>query len=187
MAKSSRIPVIPGSYFWNLALKCMLIFSGGLILMAVVFHLTNQQNIGPTYGAGFRMLSELREEIFYKSIIIYITIVLLMLIGIVIISLFYSHRVAGPVYRLSLFAGEIRTGHLENDVCLRQGDVVHPLADEMNKMVDGYRRTVEELKLELAEIAALRENMAEGDGQQAIDEISKRAVEIQRLISKYQL
>ncbi len=85
MVKSSRVSVIPGSYLWNLVLKCLLIFTGALALMAVAFYLTNQQDIGPTYGEGFRMLNQLREDIFYKSVLIYGVIVLLMLAGIIAI------------------------------------------------------------------------------------------------------
>lgn len=183
MLKNSRLSIIPGFYLWNLVLKCLLIFVGGLILMAAVFYLTNQQDIGPTYGEGFRMLSQLREDIFYKSLVIYIGIVLLMLVGIIVISLFYSHRVAGPVYRLGLFAAEIRKGHLENDVFLRQDDVVHPLADEMNNMVASYRQIVEELNHELAEIAVLRKKMTTGDDKQTMAEIRVRAERVQEIVA----
>ena len=187
MLKSSRVSIIPGSYLWNLVLKCLLIFAGGLVLMAVVFYLTNQQDIGPTYGEGFRMLSRLREEIFYKSIVIYIGIVLLMLAGVIAISLIYSHRVAGPVYRLGLFAAEIRDGHLENDVFLREDDAVHPLADEMNNLVDNYRRLVEELNQELTAISALRRQMAAGDEQRLMDGIRSRAEKLQKIIDNLEL
>ena len=182
MQKSSRVSIIPGSYLWNLVLKCLLIFAGGLILMALVFYLTNQQDIGPTYGEGFRMLSRLREDIFYKSLLIYIGIVLLMLVGVIVISLFYSHRVAGPVYRLGLFADEIRDGHLENDVFLRQDDVIHPLAYEMNNLVAVYRQIVVELKHELEEIAVLQEKTANSDEKQAMIAIRDRAERIQKIV-----
>lgn len=183
MQKNSRLSIIPGFYLWNLVLKCLLIFAGGLILMAAVFYLTNQQDIGPTYGEGFRMLSQLREDIFYKSLIIYVGIVLLMLVGIIVISLFYSHRVAGPVYRLGLFAAEISEGHLENDVFLRQDDVIHPLADEMNNMVAAYRQVVEELNHELAEIGVLRKKISAGDDKQAMDEIRARAERVREIVA----
>lgn len=187
MVKSSRVSVIPGSYLWNLVLKCLLIFTGALALMAVAFYLTNQQDIGPTYGEGFRMLNQLREDIFYKSVLIYGVIVLLMLAGIIAISLFYSHRVAGPVYRLGLFAAEIRDGNLKNDVFLRRDDVIHPLADEMNIMVDVYRRSVKEINNELAEIKALREKMTGGEERRVVEEIRDRVGKIQRIIARFQL
>ena len=95
---------------------------------------------------------------------------------------------AGPVYRLSVFAGEIRSGHLENQVALREGDVIHPLATEMNSMVRQYRQTIQLIDHEITEIAKQRERFQAGqDCETLLEEVAARAEEMNKILSRYKL
>ena len=186
--KRTHVSVIPGSYLRNLVIKCMLIFVTGLVVLAGVFYLTNQQTIGPTYGEGFKILSELQQDILYKSLILYLCIVLVMVVGVIGITLLYSHRVVGPIYRLSIFAGEIKDGHFEKSVSLREGDAIHSLAREMNNMVAQCRQTIQLINFELVEITKQKEMLRNGQDKDAVlSEISSRAGEISRILSTYQM
>jgi methyl-accepting chemotaxis protein len=51
----------------------------------------------------------------------------------------YSHRIAGPLYRIKLSARAIAEGRLDTTIKLRQKDAVSSFADSLNEMTKAYR------------------------------------------------
>jgi methyl-accepting chemotaxis protein len=60
-----------------------------------------------------------------------------------LVSLFVSHRFAGPIYRFEQSAQMIATGDLTHRVSLRTGDDLMELQDEVNSMVASLQRKVQ--------------------------------------------
>lgn len=60
-------------------------------------------------------------------------------IACIIIVLFVSHRIAGPLYRLEKSLKEIGRGNLSVDVRLRKGDEIKALAAGVNNMIRNLR------------------------------------------------
>lgn len=56
-----------------------------------------------------------------------------------VISLFMSHRIAGPLYKLSRFFDEVGRGHLNQDLHFRKQDYFTDLAADFNLMLKGIR------------------------------------------------
>ena len=177
-----RYQVIDKSHLRRMVTKCGLIFMAGLGGTAAIFWLMMRRQIGPTYGEGFRMLAELNRDIFYKSLIIYGSTVLVTMICIALITLLYSHRVAGPVYRLRLFAGRIGRGDVSGRVSLRQSDVVQPLAVEMNAMNETFRQTVTGVMQELDTL-----EKATGVATVDVQAVRDAAGKISTLVGRYRL
>jgi len=59
-----------------------------------------------------------------------------------ILGLLFSHRIAGPVYRISKTVGDISKGNLSLRIRLREGDELVDLADMINNLVDSFNKTV---------------------------------------------
>ena len=55
-------------------------------------------------------------------------------------GLFYSHRIAGPIYNLKKALREVRGGKVDRVVKFRKGDEFHDLAEEINKTIAWVRR-----------------------------------------------
>lgn len=180
--------VIDRSYLRMMVIRCALIFIAGLLVTAGIFLLLMRQPIGPTYGEGFRMLAQLNRDIFYKSLAIYGCTVLVVLGCIAVSTMLYSHRVAGPVYRLRLFAGRIAKGEVSAQVTLRQNDAIHPLAVEMNRMSDNFRQTLTGIRGEMEALEKQAELLEKAqDRRAAIDAIRDGAERIAALIARYRL
>lgn len=64
-----------------------------------------------------------------------------------VIALFFSHKIAGPIYRLEQLSKVIGTGDLSVRVKVRQDDEFQELADEMDHMVASLREKVQALKI----------------------------------------
>ncbi len=60
-----------------------------------------------------------------------------------LVSIFVSHRFAGPVYRFERSAQVVSTGDLTHRVSLRTGDDLMELQDEVNAMIASLQRIVQ--------------------------------------------
>ena len=72
---------------------------------------------------------------------------LLVLIISVPFSLLYSHKIAGPIYRLEQSFDLLLSGKHDFMITLRKQDEFKYLADKMNALIDYMRRNVEEVRL----------------------------------------
>ena len=53
-----------------------------------------------------------------------------------LISIFVSHRIAGPLYKLNRYLKEAATGNLQGDLQFRKSDHFKELAESYNEMVN---------------------------------------------------
>ncbi|MFA5137597.1 MAG: methyl-accepting chemotaxis protein [Elusimicrobiota bacterium] len=60
-----------------------------------------------------------------------------------LVSLFVSHRWAGPIYRFERSVQTVSTGDLTHRVSLRTGDDLMELQDELNAMIASLQRLVQ--------------------------------------------
>ena len=68
---------------------------------------------------------------------------ILYLVLMLLISLFVSHRFAGPIYRFEKSAQAVAKGDLTHRVSLRTGDELMELQEEFNAMIGGLQALVQ--------------------------------------------
>lgn len=61
-------------------------------------------------------------------------------------SVFITHKMAGPVYRLKRILAEVSRGNLDITIRLRKKDDLKDLAEGINLVIDDFRGTVETLR-----------------------------------------
>ncbi len=61
-------------------------------------------------------------------------------------SIFRTHRIAGPLYRLHMSAKELAEGNLTLRIRFRKGDDLHELADAFNKAVMTFESGMAEVR-----------------------------------------
>ncbi len=59
------------------------------------------------------------------------------------VSIFISHRIAGPLYKLTLFFRKAKEGNLSETIYFREGDYFKELATEFNDMARAIRKREE--------------------------------------------
>jgi methyl-accepting chemotaxis protein len=176
--------ILPKSYFNSFVLKSTLLFAGAALLTAAVFYLASQER-GSTYAESYKLIAELNRVLVTKSLILFSFTLLLSIAGIIIISIAYSHRVAGPLYKLGIHARKISSGDLATSVRLRTNDVLHVLADDLNGLTGRYRDLLLQVETKTRELAALMDNP--GKQTPPADEISKRIDEIKKVLNQIRL
>jgi len=72
----------------------------------------------------------------------------------VITTLFISHRIAGPLYRLETDIAEVNRGNLTVEIRVRKNDELQYLAKSLNQMLKTIRSAVAEVSEEIVDIPA---------------------------------
>lgn len=112
--------------FWGSIITVAEVMVGCVLVMLVA--LTNS-NLSEPEQVNF----------FYKLIGIIGGVILVMTALNFVIALLFSHRIAGPMYRLRKSMEQVGTGDLSLLIRLRSGDELHELKDSFNDMVSSLR------------------------------------------------
>ncbi len=190
MEKKGLPSVISKSYRRSLLYKCSLIFVAGSLLSSLIFYLFNLQAYGSSYQESFKLLSNLQQELLTKSLLLYSITTFLMIIGIAVITLLYSHRIVGPLYRLSMFVKKISEGDLSETVVLRGTDEVQLLADQFNHLIISYRKMIHDLSIKHGELNKLVSTNKEGneDSQEnLLAVLTAKVKELEGVVEKIKL
>jgi methyl-accepting chemotaxis protein len=184
------IQTVPKSYLSGFVRASTLIFAAGALLTAAGFYFAPEERL-VSYADSFKLIAELNRVLVTKSLILFSFTLLLMVAGVVVISVAYSHRVAGPLFKLGMHTRKIASGDLAEEVRLRKGDVIHALAGDMNSLSSHYRGLLAQLEIKTRELAAVVDkpgrhapprNDADPSG-----EISERIDEIKELLNQIRL
>ncbi len=184
--------VLSKDFPWRLFIKVVVVVLLGAIVAGIFLYLSSEVFVGGSYLQGLRRLASAKTEIVRNSLIIYLFTGLLIMIGLGLLTLFYSHRIAGPLFRLGKEARRIAQGDLTVHVRLRSTDAIHPLADSMNEMVDAYRQRVIQVREKLDHIKEVARTLEEkpSDGpelDERIDRLSKEVKSLQEALRELKL
>ena len=73
-------------------------------------------------------------------------------VGAIVVTLFVSHKIAGPLFRFKQTFKELAEGNFTNQVRLRKGDQLVEVAGDFNHMITVVRAQLMEAKKALAEL-----------------------------------
>jgi methyl-accepting chemotaxis protein len=195
MDQNKTTETVSRSYPYRFVSLCIVTFLAGVLLTSAVIWFYIYREPAASYAENYRMLARLKGEIFYLSLVIYAVTSVFVIGGIAFLSLLYSHRVAGPLYKLGLFVHKTAVGDFTGSVALRRKDVIHPLAEEVNRLVAFYRAAVAQLETRTHEldsaarvISAAQPPTGTGeDLQKALIHISDKAGEIGDILHRFRL
>ena len=110
------------------------------------------------------------------------------------VSIFITHRIAGPVYRFKKVLAEISSGNLDISVKLRDKDDLKDLAEEFNLVIDDLRGFVKVQQEEYAIISSCMSDIEEKiktnqisdeTGQDLIQRLQTSKESIAQTLEKY--
>lgn len=113
---------------------CILVVCGGLLTIGLLY----------ATGMNSTTVSIVNSRVVVKStgdfllpILIQTFLVVIVLVGAaaILVTLFVSHKIAGPLYRLKKAMEQLSEGDFKAEVKLRQQDQLKDLADTFNTMV----------------------------------------------------
>ncbi len=70
----------------------------------------------------------------------------LIIVQILLLTIFFSHKLAGPVYRLELAMNRVLDGDYTEEIHLRDGDQLRNLAELTNEVIEQSAKLISDLK-----------------------------------------
>ncbi len=172
---------------------CLIVILGAIISGIILYASTNQR-LGNTYLESLNTIKALNDNLVGN--LIYTSLITIIAISIVTITitLFASHKIAGPLYRLERSTETIGNGDFTLETHLRKNDEISGIASALNemtgklrnKMID-IRNDLEEVKESSADIeSAIKDKrLSEKELKKQITRLSNRIKSLDRAISKF--
>jgi signal transduction histidine kinase len=76
----------------------------------------------------------------------------MMFLGLLFLGILYTHRIAGPLYRVKVAAKSIGNGYIGEKIKLRRKDVIHSFAECVNDLTGTYSDKVKLLKSDINQL-----------------------------------
>lgn len=128
------IPSYQGRYVGFLVASCFAAMAGyGLVFYRFIHeNYDTIVELSPiTDDSKFLLYSELNSIIFYLSILSFVFLFVITLIGVV-----FSHKVAGPMFKIKSICNAINNGQLGRRIALRPGDDFREVVAELNRALN---------------------------------------------------
>ena len=124
---------------------CVLVILGSLVSGIMLYFLS--------WGSTTVTFENLRATVkttadFLLPVLIQTIIVATVIVGIatIILTLFISHKIAGPLYRFKKELSSVESGDLSRNFNIRKSDQLQELALSMNNMINKLRANLAEIK-----------------------------------------
>jgi methyl-accepting chemotaxis protein len=115
----------------------------------------------------------------------------LVAIATVFVTLFISHKIAGPLYRFKRIMEALGDGNFLNEVRIRRNDQLQDLAKIFDQMIAKNRSRIQELKSELSafkeKLNRISEDEVLGNKKTLLRELKSISDEVQKLVSYYKV
>lgn len=122
-----------------------------ILLSAVVFTIIlsifSAHTITITYRDSFLRIEKTPKALFYEIIRAHGIYIFFIGAGISILSLFLSHRIAGPLYRFEKSIEEVIKGNLSFRIRLRKKDEAKELAEAINRMIETLSSRLSQIRV----------------------------------------
>jgi methyl-accepting chemotaxis protein len=126
-----------GGFKW-LLLSIFGIFLVSSLVSALVMYERLHVPLSPHYGATISLLTQVKESLILTSIEINLIFLILIAVGITLLGILYSHKIAGPLFRVRKYAAALGAGRFDQRISFREKDVLHPLATALNEVAEEY-------------------------------------------------
>jgi len=168
--------IIGKNYLISFLIAFLLVLIGGIALSAVTLYINIHQPLDTHYSAALSIMSDLKDTLISRSIIISAILSFMMLLGLLILGILYTHRIAGPLYRVKVAAKSISKGNLGEKIRLRRKDVIHTFAESVNEMTENYCNKVSSLKSDISELKNAVNEIKELPDDKKSSEVSAKKI-----------
>jgi len=153
-------------------IRFILVMALGALLTTLAIYFYFDEGLGSSYFDALATLSTIENALTSSLILTFCLQLFLIFLMTIVLTLFVSHKIAGPVFRYEDSLTKILAGDLTCNVCTRDGDQLKSLVDSMNLWQNHLRNTYHRAeKLEIALAAYLEcKNANEKPDTQPLDD-----------------
>ncbi len=170
----------------------------GALALTIFLYFVVSKSLGGSYGEAIYTIYDLKIRIFPLIFSSFYTISILALVtlSIAVISMLFSHKIAGPIYRLEKNLELIGSGDLTVNTKFRDNDQLTVLEEDMNEMVRSLNHKVRASEDALLELQRCEErlsillddkNAGEKDLLEAAEALRKSIEELKKATSCFEV
>lgn len=136
----------------NLIIRFCLILLGGVVFSTAVLYFFSQGTLTSSFQNSRLIIQKTGSAIL--PAVLYTNLITLGLISAVtvFVTLFISHKIAGPIYRFEKEMKNIALGNLNNKISLRKNDQIREIAESLNQMAGSLHEKVVEISNEVDQL-----------------------------------
>ena len=168
----------------------------GMIAVAIVISFITFSLIYPLLSARLSdaVTETISNDLAKGLLVSYWLSVTVLILAAMIFGLLFSHRVVGPLNRMTAILKDIETGDLSKRIILREKDEFLPLADALNAVLNDFAKSIkglrEDMDLLVNEIEVLegelkQQNALSGEIVGRLQGILSHRRQLLRFLKKY--
>ncbi len=161
-----------------LALLVTVITACNIYVLGSYFY---ESSITQTEGQTLAMIMESFMKEMWPRLII---LVMVNIIIVFVVSVMYSHQIAGPAYKLENSIKRITDGDLTFEVSLRRNDNLKELAAALNILIEKFRNTLANAKNLTSDIST---KLGALEDDERFSQLSASSKELNSLISQFKI
>lgn len=148
---------------------CLLVVLAGIITTGILYFVGKKSTTVAIVDSRVIVHSTAN---FLLPILIQTVLAVLIILGLatIIITLLFSHKIAGPLFRFKKSIEAVTSGDLSTNFNLRNDDQLQGLSSQVNSMIDKTREQINLIKTDMANLKAKKGNISEQD----IEELDKK-------------
>jgi len=185
--------VVERGFKLKFGLKFCLLTTAGFLALTLFLYFATSRDLGRSYGEAVYTIYSLKINIFSLIFASFYSIAILVFIAVLIalISVFFSHKMAGPIYRVERNFDRLSSGDLTVVTKFRDSDQLAVVAEEKNRMTRSFNHMVRGAADALADIKRCEEKIGgllrQGRGQagpemkEALEELRFSIEELKRV------
>lgn len=142
---------------------CLLVFIG-VVISTVLLFLFSQDTLTSSFQQSRLVIKKTGLAILPSLVYTNLITLGLITLATIIVTLFVSHKIAGPMFRFEKELKDVGQGDLTKKVIVRKKDQITELADCLNNMIGDLRAKVLDIQTEVGHIrqSASRQNAPKG-------------------------
>lgn len=139
---------------------CFLVAVGGLLTIGIVYLLAMRSTTVSFVNsrAVVRTTADFILPLLIQTVLI---VVVIMSLATIIVTLFVSHKIAGPLYRFKKVLEALEQGDFSSSFKIRRLDQLQGIADAFNAMITRIRIQLKALKENLQDLKEKLDNISE--------------------------
>jgi len=167
---------------------CALVAAGGLLTMGILYLLSVRSTTVSILNSRVlvRTTADFLLPLLIQTVLIVTVIVSLATIA---VTLFFSHKIAGPLYRFKKAMETLIGGDFSSDFHIRHFDQLQDLAGEFNKMIGSIRQRLNSLKDNVVSLKEKLNSLSEHEvlehKRAALNELKKITEELNKVIHSF--
>ena len=133
----------------NFILKFCVIALLAMLCASLVLYFLSKDTMTATYRFHHLALEETAQAILPALLITNVVVLLVFILATILVTLYVSHKIGGPLYRLGKSLEAIGEGNLNPEIKLRERDQLADFASQINNMAKGLGGRVRRLQLKI--------------------------------------